>query len=663
MNKWMFYPKMAWVNIKKNGKIYFPYILTCIGTILMFYNICAISENKGTAQLAGAVLVQVILRLGIMIIGIFAVIFLFYTNSFLMKRRQKELGLYNILGMGKRHIAKMMFCETVMIAFVSLIVGIGLGIALNKLLFLVLLKLMGESNIPFGFEINWEGLKWTLILFGIIFILILISNLWKIHLSHPIELLHGDQTGEREPKTKLVMTIIGILSMIAGYYLALKVSSPMDAIGIFFIAVILVIVGTYALFTAGSIAFLKLLRKNKHYYYKTNHFVSVSSMIYRMKQNAVGLANICILSTMVLVVLSSTVSLYGGLEDALNTQFIRQVQTEVDMEDLGQKEAIQKDIQEAAEKTEDKISDLLSYYYFEEYMLEEDGHFQYQRLMTMDATDYIVLIPESQYEQISGMTMDLNTDEVYYYTENAKKLDSVIQIMNMPLKVKGVLEEISNADSSIIAYDSYFIVASDSTVEQIRQEIIQAAQKEKGQIRDLDYTYYIGANVMKENVEMVVDSWNSSFSGNGYELGIFQDIYSTGPELKAMYGGFFFLGIFLGTLFLMATVLIIYYKQISEGYEDQKRFEIMQKVGMSRREIKKAIGSQVLIVFFLPLVTACIHIIGAFKMISKLEMALGLSNIQIFVWCTILVAAIFAVIYALVYIWTAREYYKIVQSS
>ena len=659
----MFYPKMAWVNIKKNGKIYFPYILTCIGTILMFYNICAISENKGTAQLAGAVLVQVILKLGIMIIGIFAVIFLFYTNSFLMKRRQKELGLYNILGMGKRHIAKMMFSETVMIAFVSLIVGIGLGIALNKLLFLVLLKLMGESNIPFGFEINWEGLKWTLILFGIIFILILISNLWKIHLSHPIELLHGDQTGEREPKTKLVMTIIGILSMIAGYYLALKVSSPMDAIGIFFIAVILVIVGTYALFTAGSIAFLKLLRKNKHYYYKTNHFVSVSSMIYRMKQNAVGLANICILSTMVLVVLSSTVSLYGGLEDALNTQFIRQVQTEVDMEDLGQNEAIQKDIQEAAEKTEDKISDLLSYYYFEEYMLEEDGHFQYQRLMTMDATDYIVLIPESQYEQISGMTMDLNTDEVYYYTENAKKLDSVIQIMNMPLKVKGVLEEISNADSSIIAYDSYFIVASDSTVEQIRQEIIQAAQKEKGQIRDLDYTYYMGANVMKGNVEMIVASRNSSFSGNGYELGIFQDIYSTGPELKAMYGGFFFLGLFLGALFLMATVLIIYYKQISEGYEDQKRFEIMQKVGMSRREIKKAIGSQVLIVFFLPLVTACIHIIGAFKVISKLEMALGLSNIQIFLWCTILVAAIFAVIYALVYIWTAREYYKIVQSS
>ncbi len=663
MNKWMFYPKMAWVNIKKNGKIYFPYILTCIGTILMFYNICAISENKGTAQLAGAVLVQIILKLGIMIIGIFAVIFLFYTNSFLMKRRQKELGLYNILGMGKRHIAKMMFCETVMIAFVSLIVGIGLGIALNKLLFLVLLKLMGESNIPFGFEINWEGLKWTLILFGIIFILILISNLWKIHLSHPIELLHGDQTGEREPKTKLVMTIIGILSMIAGYYLALKVSSPMDAIGIFFIAVILVIVGTYALFTAGSIAFLKLLRKNKHYYYKTNHFVSVSSMIYRMKQNAVGLANICILSTMVLVVLSSTVSLYGGLEDALNTRFVRQVQTEVHMEDLGQREAIQKNIQEAAEKTEDTITDLLSYYYFEEYMLEENGHFQYQRVMTMDTTYYVAFIPKSQYERISKTPLDLEEDEIYYYTGNAKKLDNRVQIMDMDLSVKGVLEKMSNMDSSIIAYDSYFIVANDSVIEQIRQAMLQAAQKENGQIRGLDYTYYVGMNTEEENVQSVVDRWNYSFSGNTYDLGMFQDVYTTAPELKAMYGGFFFLGIFLGTLFLMATVLIIYYKQISEGYEDQKRFEIMQKVGMSRREIKKAIGSQVLIVFFLPLVTACIHIIGAFKMISKLEIALGLSNIQIFVWCTILVAAIFAMIYALVYIWTAREYYKIVQSS
>ena len=458
------------------------------------------------------------------------------------------------------------------------------------------------------------------------------------------------------------MTIIGILSMIAGYYLALKVSSPMDAIGIFFIAVILVIVGTYALFTAGSIAFLKLLRKNKHYYYKTNHFVSVSSMIYRMKQNAVGLANICILSTMVLVVLSSTVSLYGGLEDALNTQFIRQVQTEVDMEDLGQKEAIQKDIQEAAEKTEDKISDLLSYYYFEEYMLEEDGHFQYQRLMTMDATDYIVLIPESQYEQISGMTMDLNTDEVYYYTENAKKLDSVIQIMNMPLKVKGVLEEISNADSSIIAYDSYFIVASDSTVEQIRQEIIQAAQKEKGQIRDLDYTYYIGANVMKENVEMVVDSWNSSFSGNGYELGIFQDIYSTGPELKAMYGGFFFLGLFLGALFLMATVLIIYYKQISEGYEDQKRFEIMQKVGMNTKEVKQTIRSQVLIFFFLPLIASVIHMAFAFHLITMMFSYIVLSGTEVFITCTIISVIIVAIVYAIVYVFTSRTYYRIVKN-
>lgn len=662
MNRWIFYPKMAWINIKKNGKIYFPYILTCIGTILMFYNIYAIAENKGTTQLQGAEIIQPVMGLGGIIIGLFAIIFLFYTNSFLMKRRKKEIGLYNVLGMGKRHIAKMMFCETIMIALISLVLGIGFGIALNKLLFLALLKLMGESDIPFGFEISQTALRYTLILFGIIFFLILISNLWKIHLSHPIELLHGDQTGEREPKTKVIMTIIGIVSMGMGYYLALNVKSPMDAIGMFFVAVICVIIGTYTLFTAGSITFLKLLRRNKGYYYKTNHFVSVSSMIYRMKQNAVGLANICILSTMVLVVLSTTVSLYGGLKDALDAQFTRQVQMKVYMTDLGQKEMIQKNIQEAEKKTKDKITDLLSYYYFEEYMLNEDDSFQYQGLMTTNETYYIMLIPESQYEKMAGESLELKDNEIYYYTKNAKQLEDTVQIMDVPVSVKGTIKEISNSTSSIIVYDSYFMVATDHTVEQIRQKMIDAS-KQESHTRSLDYTYYIGADASKENAETVINSWENSLSGGNYELGRSEDMYNTEQGLKVMYGGFFFLGLFLGSLFLMATVLIIYYKQISEGYEDQKRFEIMQKVGMSRKEIKKAIGSQVLTVFFLPLVTACIHIVGAFKMISKLEMALGLANIQMFIWYTGFVVVVFAVIYAFVYVWTAREYYKIVQTS
>lgn len=662
MNKCMFYPKLAWINIKKNGKIYIPYILTCIGTILMFYNIGAIAGNDGIRELHGALIVQSVLGLGIVVIALFAVIFLFYTNSFLMKRRKKEIGLYNVLGMGKRHIAKMMFCETMIIALISLTVGILFGIAMNKLLFLVFLKLIGETNIPFGFEVSIPALQYTLLLFGFIFFCILISNLWRIRLSHPIELLHGDQAGEREPKTKWIMTVIGVGTLAVGYYLALRVQGPMDAIGLFFVAVICVIIGTYALFTAGSIAFLKLLRKNKGYYYKTNHFVSVSSMIYRMKQNAVGLANICILSTMVLVMLSSTVSLYVGMQEALESRFLRKIQTEIIMDDLSQKELIARDIKQAEEEAGDKVQDMVSYYYLEEYMVKKDDAFQYQAEMTMDKTYYMVFIPVSQYERIEGKQLTLDHEEIYYYTKGGKKLDSNIQIMDMSMKVEGEIEQIQNTTSSIVVYDSYFIIANDNVIEQLRQKMDAAARKEEKH-RTISYTYYVGANAAEEDVEIVKHCWGNSLEDNNYKVRYVENSYETSRELQGMYGGFFFLGLFLGSLFLMATVLIIYYKQISEGYEDQKRFEIMKKVGMSRKEIKSAIGSQVLIVFFLPLVTACIHIAGAFKMISKLLMALGLVNISVFIGSTIFVVSVFAIIYAIVYIWTAREYYKIVQTA
>lgn len=662
MNKLSFYPKLAWINIKKNGKIYFPYILTCIGTIMMFYNMCAITWNDGVKMLQGAALIQSVLSLGIVVIAIFAVIFLFYTNSFLMKRRKKEIGLYNVLGMGKRHIAKMMFCETMLIAFISLILGIGIGVVINKLMFLLLLKLMGETNIPFGFQISYRSLKDTLALFGAIFVLILCSNLWRIRLSRPIELLHGDQTGEHEPKTKIIMTIIGVVTLVAGYYLALHVQGPMDAIGMFFVAVICVIIGTYALFTAGSIALLKILRKNKTYYYKTNHFVSVSSMIYRMKQNAVGLANICILSTMVLVMLSSTVSLYGGMEEAIQGRFLRQVQVEVGMEQLNQIEMIQKDVQTIKEQTEGKTSNLLSYYYLEEIMLQKENRFEYQAMMTMDKSYYVMLIPVSQYEKIVHKKMDLKNDEIYYYSKGGKELDGTITIMDMNFHVAGKVDRIENSTSAVIAYDSYFMIIDDDVVEQLREKLVDASKQEE-KSRKIAYNYYIGVDAKEEDADEVIKSFETTLEGNDYSLDVVENIYESSSSLKGMYGGFFFLGLFLGSLFLMATVLIIYYKQISEGYEDQKRFEIMKKVGMNRKEIKSAIGSQVLIVFFLPLVTACIHIAFAFPMISKMLQGLGLMNITVFMWCTVFAAAIFAVIYAIVYIWTAREYYKIVQTA
>ncbi len=320
----MFYQKLAVTNIKKNGKTYFPYILTCISTIAMFYIMNFISVNDGLDSMYGGRELKTILNLGTYVIGFFSVVFLFYTNSFLIKRRKKELGLYNILGMEKKHIAKLLLWETLFVAIISMILGLISGIAVSKLIFLVLLKIL-NFKVTMGFVISTNSIVKTVILFGSIFLLTLINNMRQIHLAKPVELLKGGQIGEKEPKTKWILTLIGILSLGAGYYIALTTEAPLAALNMFFLAAILVMIGTWSLFTAGSIALLKMLRKNKKFYYKTNHFINVSGMIYRMKQNAVGLANICILSTTVLVMLSTTVSLYIGMEDVLRTRFPRDI--------------------------------------------------------------------------------------------------------------------------------------------------------------------------------------------------------------------------------------------------------------------------------------------------------------------------------------------------
>lgn len=313
-----FYPKMALSNINKNRQTYFPYIITCILTIMMYFMMGSILHNENVRNMNHGDMVIVLLNIGMWVTMIFAVVFLFYTNSFLIKRRQKEIGLYNILGMEKRHIAKMMFYETLFTAVVSIGIGMLMGMLFGKLMFLLLIKLIGSSEIP-AFQIPSEAVVNTLVTMALVFFAILLYNLARIHLTKPIELIHGGQIGEKEPKTKILLTIIGVLTMGAGYTFALTAKTPFQAMNNFLVAVILVIVGTYCLFTAGSIAFIKLLRKNKKFYYQTKHFTSVSGMLYRMKQNAVGLANICILSTMVLISVSTTVSMYLGMEDTLNT--------------------------------------------------------------------------------------------------------------------------------------------------------------------------------------------------------------------------------------------------------------------------------------------------------------------------------------------------------
>lgn len=644
----LFYPRLAVINIKKNSKTYFPFIVTCICTIMMFYMMHAISINKGLDGASGSESLKVILHLGTIVIGIFSAIFLFYTNSFLMKRRKKEIGLYNVLGLEKKHIAKVMFFESIFTLFVSLTAGLIGGIILNKLMFLLLLKIL-SFKVTFGFSISVPSIIITLIVFIGIFSVTLLSNLVQIRMLKPIELLKGTEQGEKEPKTKWIMTIIGVITLGAGYGIALKVQSPLSALNLFFVAVILVMVGTYALFTAGSIAVLKFLRKHKKFYYKTNHFIAISGMLYRMKQNAVGLANICILSTAVLVMLSTTVSLYVGMEDVLRTRFPRNLIVSASQISKNQAQKIDEILEFETKNSKIGIKNKLNYWNNSFAATKKDGKFLLtDGPVTSSNVSMIVLMPISDYNRLEGKNVILADDEAIIFSKVKNHDKNNITIENRTLKIKQVLDKpVAGMESQMQdIVDSYILFVNN----------IDAIEK-KGKKE-----YSIGFDVQGTDKDILALSkkLDGKFGENKMKVNI-DSAAGSREDFFMVYGGLFFLGIFLGTLFLMATVLIIYYKQISEGYDDKERFEIMQKVGMSKKEIKKTIRSQVLMVFFLPLLFTVIHIAFAFPMITKLLAVLNLKNVSLFMLCTLLTILVFAVIYAVVFSLTARVYYKIVE--
>ncbi|MBU5455083.1 FtsX-like permease family protein [Caproiciproducens sp. MSJ-32] len=654
----IFYAKLALINIKKNGKTYFPYMVAAISTIMMFYTMHFISINDGLNNMSGGDSLKIILGLGNYVIGLFSIIFLFYTNSFLIKRRKNEIGLYNILGMEKRHIARVMIWETFFVGISTIVIGLLSGILISKLMFLVLLKIL-TFEVPLGFFISKESIAITVILFGAIFILTLLNNLGQIHLSKPVELLRGGQVGEKEPKTKWIMTIIGVISLSAGYYIALTTESPLAAIYLFFVAVILVIIGTYSLFTAASIALLKILRKNKKFYYKTNNFINVSGMIYRMKQNAVGLSNICILSTCVLVMLSTTVSLYIGMEDVLRNRYPRDIAVRVDNVSDEMEEKLDNIIIKEAEKHNISIKDIIKYRSIEVPMFQKNNSFS---LANRDIGNYsdislLNIMPLESYNSQENKSINLEDNEVLLYAFRGEIKEDTVNILGNEFKVKEQLKDFnSEGILSAIAAKSYYIVVKDvETIEKLLFNVDIYGEK----FENLSYFYAFNTEGDAENqinLINVLSNMISEASLSGYAEGLEE---SRGAFFS-LYGGLFFLGLFLGFLFIMATVLIMYYKQVSEGYDDKQRFEIMQKVGLSKEEVKKSIKSQVLMVFFLPLLMAIIHIAFAFKVITKLLSVLNLTNVTLFALCTVGTILVFAVFYGIVYSLTARVYYKLV---
>lgn len=656
-----FYFKLAAENIKKNSKTYIPFMLTCIITIAMFYIILSLSGNPGIAAMRGASFITIFMSIGSVTVGIFAVIFLFYTNSFLIKRRKKEFGLYNILGMEKRHISAVVFIEIFYTAAISLIIGLPGGILLDKLMYLIISRLL-NVEVTLGFYVSVESLIASVIFFGAIFFFIFLNTLRQICFSNPIELLKGESMGEREPKTRWLMTVLGVGCLGAGYYISVTTRDIASAFMLFFLAVILVILGTYMLFTAGSVFILKTLRKNKRYYYKTKHFISVSGLIYRMKQNAAGLANICILSTMVLVMISSTSCLMMGMDEILKENFPYDLTLEV-------RRAYWSEDSEEKLSQFDEAVDIITEYEKEIsradflYVMDFVGYFQDGKVSFEGTSSpyFLCFVTAEDYNKAFGGEIVLKKGEIAaapLNKDDANFNSESINLFGIECKIKEKADYFyaHNGDNNVIAEKAAIILSDIDAMHELSDKYCELyGISENGYRGDKVININFTANEERQH--------NVILSDLAEKTGEFVTLTSRADgkyNFLDLYGGLFFLGLFLGTLFIMAAVLIIYYKQISEGYDDKKRFEIMQNVGLSKGEVRASIHSQVLTVFFLPLVMAGIHMTAAFPILKSLLEGMGMTKTWLFLSCTAVSFLVFAVFYIVVYLLTARSYYKIV---
>lgn len=632
---------------------------------MMYYMVSSLSMNPNMMNMIGGDVMQQILSLGIYVITVFAVIFLFYTNSFLIKRRKREFGLFNILGMEKKHLSIVIALESMIVFLVSMVLGIGIGILLDKAFYLLIAKMLNAS-IALGFYISYQSIVNSIILFLIIFVLMYLFSLIQINLSNPIELLHGDQHGEKEPKTKWLLAIIGLICLGTGYYMSVSIQDPVTAFAFFMVAVILVVIGTYMLFTAGSIVILKLLRKNKRYYYKTNHFISVSNMIYRMKQNAVGLGNICILSTMVLVMLSTTISLWVGMNDIIETRFPRDITVSINSVDSNQALYTIDDMNYAIEQAGIQTEDELVYRSLSVSAFNQGNTYTFgnENMSLQDISNVVVLyfITLDDYNRTEGTNVSLAPDEVLVFPSGKQFDHKTIDIASNTFKVKEILDSIK-ADSNYSAnlQNSMFVVVDSMDTLFMIDDLQKQVYGDNASYIHTSYDFNLSKSE-EMSVKEATDALIANYPGDTtYMMVDTQE--GNYEDLLSLYASFLFIGIFLSFLFIMATVLIMYYKQITEGYEDKKRFEIMQKVGLDKREVKKTINSQVLTVFFLPLVVAAIHIVFAFPMIEKMLRLLYLDNTNLYIMTTVICFGVFALVYVLIYFLTSKVYYGIVRNA
>lgn len=669
-----FYFKLAATGISKNRKMYFPYLLTCICMVMMYYIVAFLCRSSTLQNMRGGDAVQQMLSLGVGVIGAFSVIFLYYTNSFLIRRRQREFGLYYVLGMGKRNLVKIMICETLLTAVVSIAGGLVLGILFSKLGELVITKLLG-ADISFDMQIDPRAIMSTLVLFVIIFALIMLRMLVFLWRSRPVEMLRSDKVGEKPPKGNWFFALAGIVLLGAAYYLAVTIEDPITALMWFFVAVIMVIVATYLLFIAGSVTFGRLLQKNKRYYYRTNHFVSLSSMIYRMKRNGAGLASICILSTMVLVMVSGVMCLWLGMEDMLHVRYPREITAEIYTEDKERADQVKAIMEQVVEEHGAEKENVIAYTMLETSAFQKEDQILFDTssmnqfsIQDTGSMREIYVITIDDYNRLKGKNETLAEDEVMISmpkNEKTYSYDTITVEGGSTWKVKSTLNKFSlyGADAATMIPSMYIFVPDQNAMKEI-----YAAQAEYYQDAASEIEQYYGFDLncpSEEQIEITGEMFDRFAQAQNENPDFAGRISLEAREQErswflGMYGGLFFLGIILGIVFIAGMVIIIYYKQISEGYEDQDRFDILMKIGMTRKEVRRSVNSQVLTVFFLPLIAAGLHTGFAFPIIRRILNLLGFVNTALLIEVTVSCYIVFALFYIVIYLLTSKSYLTIV---
>ena len=683
--KMRLYPRMAAQNIVRHRRFYYPFILALVGTIAAFYIVAAIGMDPGMYQLHGANYAVIFAQIGVFVLAFFCTIFLFYTNSFLMKQRNAEIGLYNVLGMEKRHISTILTLEMLIVWAVGMVAGLILGIVFHKLVALGLCSAM-RLDVPFGFGICLRAIASSLVLFSGILLLILLYNLRAVGKARPIELLHAADAGEREPRTRWLLALLGIVCLGGGYAIALWSPDAYSALGLYFVAVILVIIGTYCLFSAVSIAVLKMLRRSRWYYKKPQRFINVSGMLYRMKQNAVGLANICILSTMVLVMISGTVSLYLGVEDAVaaTQPYDCRVTTYDDVvsaQDPAMDAALDAQMMQLARDTFEKeglsVEDLFMRRYLNANVsVLPDGnvYLDYHEngencsMYWMTAEEYAQGTRSEPVHLMADEALIFAQDDIWQNVDALTLTDSEGGTLRLTCAAKtGSLDawQAQEGQTAGYGFDSRVIVVVSD--EQVLSKICAMRQKNTENTKETQLARILFADVQG-------DAKAQQRALDNLQLEIYETFESIDTciissraalyeEMIGMAGGFLFLGVFLGLVFIMAAVLIVYYKQICEGYQDRRRFCIMQQVGLQRRQIRACINAQMLTVFFLPLGVSIVHIAFDLRLMNQLLTLFSLNNTSLTFVCSAATLAVFALLYAVVYLVTARTYNKIVSQD